>query len=37
MIDIIVQQWHTNAVVFVLPTMFVVGLTAVVVAAILEK
>ena len=37
MIEAIIQQWHTNAVVFVIPTMFVVGLIAVVIAAILEK
>ena len=37
MIDIIIQQWHTNAVVFVVPAMFVVGFIAVVIAAILEK
>ena len=37
MIEAIIQQWHTNAVVFVVPTMFLVGLVAVVIAAILEK
>lgn len=37
MIEAIIQQWHTNAVVFVVPTMFVVVFIAVVIAAILEK
>ena len=37
MIEAIINQWHTNAVVFVVPAMFVVGLIAVVVAAILEE
>lgn len=37
MIEAIIQQWHTNAVVFVVPTMFLVGLVAVAIAAILEK
>lgn len=37
MLEAIINQWHTNAVVFVVPAMFVVGLIAVAIAAILEE